>query len=421
MPNPLFCEFSRQPWMMEPERMRRFINGFADVQITDVLAAVKVETPLPYRVEGDTGIIPISGVLLKSGPGWLRILGLNLTGYNEITSMLQMALADPAASRIELRITSPGGQVAGGMEAAEAIRSADAVKPVHAVIEDLGASGAYWLAASARRIQANANAEVGSIGVYTYYTDWTGFDAKFGLKTIVIRSGPHKGMGLDTITDAQIAAVQEVIDGMAGHFIDHVSRGRRVSKETAAGWATGRVWLAPAALEMGLIDAVTAPQTDHTYQNKEIAMEQKTEDKGAVDAGQNDRASEHDVLAAERQRVAEIKSAFCKDSVFALEAIEAGWSLMEAKAIRHDRLAEAAASRPTGDRGVPYNDSGSDAGADFMVAVKQLAKEQKISKTEAMRQVQQDDPDSYARFLASESQRRIRNHSKGSAGGRVTV
>jgi len=246
--NPFLAQCGREPWMMEPLAMSGFLEAIATKSVGEALAAIEITYQLPIRVEGDTAVIPISGVLLKSVPDWVRFWGFDATGYDEVRSMLKIALADERVRRIELRITSPGGMVAGGMETGEAIRAADAAKPVTAVIEDLGASGAYWLAASARRIEANANAEVGSIGVYTVYYDWSKAADTDGVRVFVIRSGEHKGMGLAgaPITDVQIAAMQEVIDGMNGHFLDQVAVGRKVPREQAAAWATGRVWLAPA-------------------------------------------------------------------------------------------------------------------------------------------------------------------------------
>lgn len=435
MRNPILTEYSRSPWMMEKGALANWFGSLAETSVGEALLAVKVEYPLPLRVEGDKAVIPISGVLLKSVPGWVRLYGMTVTGYDEIEAMVSAALADDSVQQIELRITSPGGQVAGGMEAAAAIRAADAIKPVTAVVEDLCASGAFWLANSARRIEANANAEVGSIGVFTYYLDWTGLEDRIGIKTVVIRSGPHKGMGLDAITEEQIGAVQEVIDGMNAHFIEQVAHGRRVSRDRAAEWATGRVWLAPAALKLGLIDAVTGPvqlihnpseQAVHKGESTMSNENEQTPQAQAPEAPVVPVAAEQtvsvDPLAGERQRVADVKAAFTSDPKFALEAIEQGWSVTEAKAARHDRLEAKAALTSEGDDGLPYHDSDQGSGGpDFMTEAKALHREKGISMTEAMRQVQEDDPGCYQRFLASEQERPVRQSSGKHSAGRVSA
>lgn len=407
MNNPCLCEYAREPWMMEPERLRQFMATVAErPALSATLAALKVESSLPYRTEGDAGVIPISGTLLKSVPGWARLFGMNVTGYDEIRQMLSMAVEDRHVSRIELRISSPGGMVAGGMETADAIRAADSIKPVTAVIEDLGASGAYWLALSAGRIEANANAEVGSIGVFTYFADDSEYWKERGVQWIVVRSGPHKGMGLDKITPEQIAAMQDVIDGMAGHFIDQVSAGRKVPRDKAAEWATGRVWLAPAALELGLIDSIVNAQARSNPDDeptKETRMDTPTP---TVDVASASRAAADEAISAERTRVTQIKTAFACDPAFALEAIEAGWDLTQAKAQRHDRIEKQANQTPQGVPPVEYADSG-ESRPDFMAQARQRSREGRLSMTDAMRQIQSEDPQAYDKFLSAEQQRRV--------------
>lgn len=413
--NELLAQIYHQPWLMEPGALRLLAQRLEPLVVGENLSKLAVAYQLPLSVANRVATIPVSGVLLKTVPGWVRFYGIDATGYDEIRSMLQMALVDDRAGRIELRISSPGGMVAGGMEAAEAIRAADQVKPVTAVIEDLGASGAYWLAASARRIEANANAEVGSIGVYTVYMDWSGLEAKWGIKTIVIRSGEHKGMGLDAITENQIAAVQEDIDGIAAHFVAHVAAGRKMAPEQAKGLATGRVWLAPKALELGLIDAVTsaiptpaAPTNPRNEAAAEADINNQNSNAGDQAMGETQiTVTAEAAMAAEKKRTSDIKAAFPKDAAFTLEAIEAGWSVTEAKAVRCDRLEAVAAARVPGDPGVPFGESETAAPTNFVEVARARAVSDGISRKEAMRCVARERPKLYEAFLASEARRPV--------------
>lgn len=425
MNNPMLSEYAREPWAMEPERLKQFMAALsARPTLSPTLAVLKVEAALPYRIEGESGVIPVSGTLLKSVPGWARVFGLNVTGYDEIRQMLAMAVEDRRTTRIELRISSPGGMVAGCMETVQAIRDASAVKPVTACIEDLGASGAFWLALGAGRITANANAEIGSIGVFTYFADDSEYWKSKGVQWIVVRSGPHKGMGIDGVTPEQIAAVQDVIDGMARHFIDQVAAGRQVSRDQAAEWATGRVWLAPAALEMGLIDSVTPAQARTTIPEDEEPKENRmgTENTNqlpaAVDVAAATKAAADEAVAAERKRIADLKAAFAGDPAFAMEAVESGWSVTEAKAQRHDRLEKQAADTPQGVAPIDYAES-SESAVDFMAAARRRARESKVSMTEAMRQIQAEDPAAYAKFREAESRRNISTKSGKGRAARV--
>lgn len=414
--NNLWMQLFAQPWAIEPAALQAFLDRCAQIKIGETLAKIEVTYQLPMSISGGVATIPISGVLLKTVPGWVRYFEIETTGYDEIREMIGLAISDPKVERIELRIDSPGGQVAGGMEAADAIRAAAMVKPVTAVVEDLAASGAYWLATSARSITAGHNAEVGGIGVYTVYRDCSKFFEDAGVRTIVIRSGEHKGMGVPgaAITESQIAAEQEVVDQIAEHFIQQVATGRRMTAEQVRPLATGRVWLAPAALELGLIDGLTGATAAEPNNGKqgELTMEPpKVEQPTAEQA-----------VATERQRVAEINKAFAKDPAFAMDASQAGWTVMEAKAQYCDRLQAQAAAMPPGSPGLPYHDSavGSD-GGDFMEQARDLADEKTISVTEAMKRLAAKDPALHRKFLASESQRGLTVHSKGKAAGRVTL
>jgi len=112
-------------------------------------------------------------------------------------------------------------------------------------------------------------------------------------------------------------------------------------------------------------------------------------------------------LTAEKKRVTDIKAAFLKDAVFALEAIEAGWSVMEAKAQRCDRLEAARAAEVRGDTGVPYGDSEQGPPVNFLEQAWARAVRDKITRTEAMRKLAAEQPKLYQDFLASESRRPV--------------
>ena len=148
------------------------------------------------QITGGIATINIHGLLMKNPPGWLAWFGIETTDYNVIRQQLGEAVGNKDVQSIFLHIDSPGGTVAGVSEAAEAIANANKAKPVSAYIEDLGASGAYWLASQAGKILSNPNGEIGSIGVYTVYADFSKMAETEGVKVHVIRSGEHKGMGV---------------------------------------------------------------------------------------------------------------------------------------------------------------------------------------------------------------------------------
>lgn len=323
--NPIVLEFQMHKWTMEPAALKAFFERLARLPAEATSFSVTTaQQPKRLEVVDDMAIISISGVLLKTVPGWMRKWGIEATGYDEIRAQIKEALADKYVNRIHLQVDSPGGMIAGQMEAVDAIFNARSVKPVTATIEDLGASGAYWLTSQAETIEAGRNALVGSIGVFTIYTDYSEANSKAGIKVIVIRSGEHKGMGIDKVTDNQIAAVQKVIDAITENFIDSVARGRRQSKLRVREWATGQLWIATKAQELGLIDTIVRNQTltkTGSVRRGEATKEQTIEQ------------MREQVRAEERKRLDELKAAFAADDFeFFLDAFERGWSGERARA-----------------------------------------------------------------------------------------
>lgn len=276
------------------------------------------------------GTIDISGPLMQRVPGWFAFFGIQATQYSDVDEALEEALSDRRVERIRLRISSPGGTVAGVQETSDAIFEARAEKPIEAFIADLGASGAYWLASQAESVRASANAIVGSIGVYSVYRDTSKAFEEMGIKTLVIRSGEHKGMGVAgaPITDAQIASTQKVIDGLAESFVSAVARGRGIGEDEARAFATGEVWLSQQALSLGIVDAVGNPK-----ESSKPAPAPAAESKAMSDKKQ-------DPGAGERQRIQDLTKAFEHDPAFALKHINEGSSVLEAKAAYSDELQE---------------------------------------------------------------------------------
>lgn len=409
MPNSIIAEYQSQPWLMEPAALKAFIERVAGLpENASLLGVSVVQRPALLDVAGGVARINIRGVLLPKVASWMRLWDLNVTGYDQITEQITEASGRKDVTAIELAIDSPGGMVAGVMGAADAIFNARQSKPVTAVISNLGASAAYWLASQAQSIAAaDANTLAGSIGVYSVYVDWSKFEAQAGIKVIVIRSGEHKGMGMDAITESQIAAVQEYIDATAANFIAAVARGRGRKTQDIAEQATGQLWIATTAREKGLIDAVI----DGSQQNKPTGIQSKGDqsmdpiqandvlDKAKVDAA---RGAQSD----ERIRMSQLKTAFADDPDFAIKAFTEGWSLEKAKAEYCDVLREKlkeqgkkTADKTNGAAAIPDSDTDGTTQGDFLEEAQALAAEKKITVTAAMKQLNRRKPALHAAFI----------------------
>lgn len=247
-------------WLIEPLWAQEMARTWAHVSREDIKAAVSRSSSgdqLPYELDSQgTAVLRIEGPLTKHLSFWALLCGG--TSTTGLRRDLAQAVADDAVERILLHVDSPGGHVAGVNEAALAVKQADSQKPVHAHIDDLGASAAYWIASQARIISANPTAEVGSIGTMAVLSDLSEMAAKQGITVHVISTGPYKGAGTPgtELTPEILKDVQRRVDAINKFFLDAVQAGRNLRDEALAQVSDGRVWIASEAKRLGLIDRI---------------------------------------------------------------------------------------------------------------------------------------------------------------------
>ncbi len=210
--------------------------------------------PPPFMLsQSGCAIIQMRGVMMK---GDSKFEGTVNTVA--IRRAIRAAVADERVESLLLVIDSPGGHTAGTGDLADDVQAANEVKPVHAFIEDMGASAAYWIASQARSVTVNPTGHVGSIGTYAVLYDLSKKAELEGVKVHVVSTGPYKGMLAEgaPILPEHVAAVQEIVDGLNGHFTSGVKRGRKMTAAQLEKATDGRVWPAATAKAMGLVDAV---------------------------------------------------------------------------------------------------------------------------------------------------------------------
>lgn len=412
----ILAEMQKEIWVMEPRALDALFAHVLEINVPANLAEVELEQSPKLNITGDTAVISIRGVLMKRIPFLFRLFGIETTSYLDIQSQLEEALGNSQIKKILLDIDSPGGVVAGVMETGQRIAEVANQKKVTAQIEDLGASGAYWLASQASKIIAGPNAEVGAIGVFTVYVDYSKKAEDEGIQVHVIRSGEHKGMGVlgAKISDEQITAVQEIVDGMADNFISAVSSGRKMSVEAVRKLADGRLWLAAEAKKNGLIDSVIKQTKKGTINMKgnnmgqeEIKIATETTDiKTEVDL----EAVRKEANNEEKKRLEALEAAFGDDTQFVLEQFKAGSSIEQAKAAYCDVLTERLTKAEekieelqkkikAADGASPIISAGEgDSDSSFIETARQLARDEKITVTEAMKRVKKDNPELYEAY-----------------------
>jgi len=161
----------------------------------------------------------------------------------------------PAA--VALEINSPGGSpVQSSLIAARIRRLADEKSiPVLAFVEDVAASGGYWLATAADEIYVDRGSIVGSIGVISSGFGLTGTLDKIGAERRVYTAGKSKSM-LDPFQPekpADVKRLKGLLEDMHVFFKDHVTQ-RRAGKLADQDLFTGDIWVGGKSIDVGLAD-----------------------------------------------------------------------------------------------------------------------------------------------------------------------
>lgn len=221
-------------------------------------AAARADVPgkggKPYTMtRGGIAVVELAGTLMKQESS-----DEESTSTIRARRQVRLAANDPDVKGIFLSIDSPGGTVSGTVDLADDVAAAAKVKPVTAYCADLCCSAAYWIGCQAMSMSANRTAAVGSIGVYTVVHDLSKMAEQEGVGVFVISSGKYKGLGVPgtKISEALLGELQKRVDGLAGHFIEAVAKGRNLSREQAVELADGRVHSADDAVKLKLIDRV---------------------------------------------------------------------------------------------------------------------------------------------------------------------
>jgi protease IV len=176
----------------------------------------------------------------------------------ELVELLRHLRESRRVPAVVLDIDSPGGSATASADLYQAIRRLAAEKPVVAAIRGVGASGAYLAALGAGRILAGPMAVVGSIGVISAGPRAPRLLERIGVSVTETRAGRLKGMGAPwrDETAEERAKEQAIVDGFYEAFVGRVAAARELTEERARELATGEVWLAGQALELGLIDQI---------------------------------------------------------------------------------------------------------------------------------------------------------------------
>jgi protease-4 len=198
-----------------------------------------------------TAVIDVSGTIAAD----------ELASADNIVGALRRAFEDENSVAVIMRVNSPGGSpVQSGYVYDEMQRLKEEYpdKKLYAVISDVGASGAYYIAAAADEIYADKASLVGSIGVVAGGFGFTGAMEKLGVDRRLYTAGENKAF-LDPFSpekEEDVAFWEEVLETTHRQFINSVREGRGDRLAADEQLFSGLVWSGEQALELGLIDGL---------------------------------------------------------------------------------------------------------------------------------------------------------------------
>jgi protease-4 len=196
-----------------------------------------------------TALIEIDGTIEPGSNG----------AADAVIPALNRAYADASSVGVILRINSPGGSpVQAGMINDEILRLRKAYprKPLYVVVDEICASGGYYIAAAADKIYVNKASIVGSIGVLMDGFGFTGLMDKVGVERRLMTAGENKGF-MDPFSpqsQKQANYAQEMLNEVHQQFISVVRQGRGKRLKETPETFSGLFWSGSKAVEIGLAD-----------------------------------------------------------------------------------------------------------------------------------------------------------------------
>ena len=197
-------------------------------------------------------VVRLTGAIGMPGRGSLN--------HQSISPVLEKAFRRGKPAAVALELNSPGGSpVQSALIGSQVRRLSDELNvPVYAFVEDVAASGGYWLAAAADEIWADDNSIIGSIGVISAGFGAPVFLARQGIERRVYTAGESKST-LDPFQPEKkedVARLKLLLGDIHDNFIAWVQLRRGDKLDKKAGIFTGEFWLARRAIELGLIDGI---------------------------------------------------------------------------------------------------------------------------------------------------------------------
>src|SRR5687767_7083333 len=197
-----------------------------------------------------TALVEVRGVISHDSPA----------SADSVTTGLQEAFKDKRTQGVILRINSPGGSpVQAGYinDEIRRLRTKYPKIPLYAVVEDICASGGYYIAVAADQIYVDKASIIGSIGVLMDGFGFTGTMDKLGVERRLLSAGENKGFldPFSPIQESHKEHAQQMLSQIHQQFINVVREGRGKRLKESPEMFSGLLWVGQKSIDLGLADA----------------------------------------------------------------------------------------------------------------------------------------------------------------------
>ena len=180
---------------------------------------------------------------------------------DNVVSGLQEAFKDKRTQGVILRINSPGGspvQAGHINDEIKRLRAKYPNIPLYAVVEDICASGGYYVAVAADQIYVDKGSIIGSIGVLMDGFGFTGLMDKLGVERRLLAAGKNKGFldPFSPIREDQKEYAETMLGEIHQQFISVVRQGRGKKLKETPDLFSGLLWVGTRSIDLGLADAL---------------------------------------------------------------------------------------------------------------------------------------------------------------------
>jgi len=231
-------------------------TDFSEVNLFTFFAALKPKPDIPATDRPKIAIVYASGMIAE---GESALLPGGVVTAAEMRKAFEAIRANPTVRAVVLRVDSPGGSaLVSDLIWREVERTRKAGKPVIASMSDVAGSGGYYIAMGADAIVAQPATITGSIGVLGGKLVLRGLYDKIGVKKEMLTRGRNAALFSDysPFSDHERDRVKALMQDIYADFVHKAALGRKMPDEKMQALATGRVWTARTARELGLVDAL---------------------------------------------------------------------------------------------------------------------------------------------------------------------